>query len=45
MRTQEEMLKVNRTAIKVSAIDESDETEFWLSRPPSRTLIVTANCL
>ncbi|MGI8668929.1 MAG: hypothetical protein ACR2J3_03675 [Aridibacter sp.] len=32
------MLTVDRTAIKVTSIDESDETEFWLSRPPLERL-------
>ena len=32
MRTREEMLTVDRTVIKVTSIDESDEGKFWLSR-------------
>ncbi len=38
MRTREEMLKVDRTAIKIASFDESDELEFWLSRPPLERL-------
>ncbi len=38
MRTREEMLTVDRTAIKVTTIEETDETEYWLSRPPLERL-------
>lgn len=38
MRTREEMLKVDRTAIKIASINESDDLEFWLSRPPLERL-------
>jgi hypothetical protein len=29
MRTQEEMLIINRTAIKVTSIKESDDNDYW----------------
>lgn len=32
------MLKIDRTAVKITSIDESDELEFWLSRPPLERL-------
>ncbi len=38
MRTREEMLTVDRTVIKVTSIDESDEGKFWLSRSPIERL-------
>lgn len=39
MRTQAEMLKIDRTAIKVTSINESDDNEFWQSRPPEERLV------
>jgi hypothetical protein len=39
MRTREEMLKIDRTAIKVTSINESDDNEFWQSRPPEERLV------
>ena len=39
MRTQEEMLKIDRTAIKVTSLKESDDNEFWQSRPPEERLV------
>jgi len=39
MRTREEMLKIDRTAVKVTSLKESDEKEFWLSRPPEERLV------
>ncbi len=39
MRTLEEMLKIDRTAVKITSLKESDEKEFWLSRPPAERLI------
>lgn len=39
MRTREEMLKVDRTAVKITSIDESDDLEYWLSRPPLERLV------
>jgi hypothetical protein len=38
MRTREEMLKVDRAAIKVTLLKESDEKEFWQSRSPAERL-------
>ncbi len=38
MRTRAEMLKIDRSAIKITAIDETDEKEFWLKRPPEERL-------
>jgi hypothetical protein len=38
MRTREEMLKIDRSAIKVTSLKKSDEKEFWLSRPPAERL-------
>lgn len=38
MRTREEMLKVDRASFKVTSLYESDEKEFWLSRPPEERL-------
>jgi hypothetical protein len=38
MRTREEMLKIDRSVIKVTSLYESDEKEFWLSRPPEERL-------
>jgi hypothetical protein len=38
MRTREEKLKIDRTAIKVTSIKESDDNEFWQSRPPAERL-------
>jgi hypothetical protein len=38
MRTRDEMLKIDRTAIKVTSIKESDDNEFWQSRPPEERL-------
>lgn len=32
------MLKIDRTAFKVTTLYESDEKEFWLSRPPAERL-------
>ncbi|HXH68813.1 MAG TPA: hypothetical protein VNI60_00560 [Pyrinomonadaceae bacterium] len=39
MRTREQMLKIDRTAVKVTSLKELDEKEFWLSRPPAERLI------
>ena len=39
MRTQAEMLKIDRTAIKVTSINESDDNEYWQSRPPEERLV------
>jgi hypothetical protein len=39
MRTREEMLKIDRTAIKVTSIKESDDNEYWQSRPPEERLV------
>jgi hypothetical protein len=41
MRTREEMLKIDRTAIKVTSIKEieSDDNECWQSRPPEERLV------
>jgi hypothetical protein len=39
MLTREEMLKIDRTAIKVTSIKESDDNEFWQSRPPAERLV------
>jgi hypothetical protein len=36
MRTRDEMLKIDRTAIKVTSINESDDNEFWQSRPTQK---------
>jgi hypothetical protein len=33
------MLKIDRTAVKVTSLKESDEKEFWLSRPPEERLV------
>jgi hypothetical protein len=33
MRTRAEMLKIDRTAIKVTSIKSSDNNEYWQSRP------------
>jgi hypothetical protein len=33
MRTPKEMLKIDRTAIKVTSIKESDDNEYRQSRP------------
>ncbi len=38
MRTRAEMLKIDRSAVKVTAINETDEKEFWLTRPPEERL-------
>ncbi len=38
MRTRAEMLKIDRSAVKITAIDETDEKEFWLARPPEERL-------
>ena len=38
MRTREEMLKIDRSAISVTSIKETDEKEFWLSRSPEERL-------
>jgi hypothetical protein len=38
MRTREEMLKIDRSAITVTSLKESDEKEFWLSRPAAERL-------
>jgi hypothetical protein len=39
MRTRDEMLKIDRTAIKVTSIKESDDNEYWQSRLPEERLI------
>jgi hypothetical protein len=39
IRTRDEMLKIDRTAIKVTSIKESDDNEFWQSRPPEERLV------
>jgi hypothetical protein len=39
MRTRDEMLKIDRTAIKVTSINESDDNEYWQSRPPEERLV------
>jgi hypothetical protein len=39
MRTRDEMLKIDRTAIKVTSIKESDDNEYWQSRPPAERLV------
>jgi hypothetical protein len=33
------MLKIDRTAIKVTSIKESDDNEYWQSRPPEERLV------
>jgi hypothetical protein len=33
-----EEIKVNREVIKVTAIDETDEKEYWLSQTPEKRL-------
>jgi hypothetical protein len=33
------MLKIDRTAIKVTSIKESDDNEYWQSRLPEERLI------
>ena len=38
MRTRDEMLKIDRASFKVTSLHESDEKEFWLSRPPEERL-------
>ena len=38
MRTREEMLKIDRNALAVTPLDESDELNYWLSRPPAERL-------
>lgn len=38
MRTRDEMLKIDRKAIKITSLDEPDEREFWLSRQPEERL-------
>jgi hypothetical protein len=39
MRTRAEMLKIDRTAIKVTSIKESDDNEYWQTRPPEERLV------
>jgi hypothetical protein len=39
MRTRDEMLKIDRTAIKVTSINESDDNEYWQTRPPEERLV------
>jgi hypothetical protein len=38
MKTQEELLKVDRTAFVVTSLHESDEKEYWLSKTPEERL-------
>jgi hypothetical protein len=38
MKTQEELLKVDRTAFVVTSLRESDEKEYWLSKTPLERL-------
>ena len=38
MKTREELLKVDRTALTVTSLYESDEKEYWLSKTPEERL-------
>ena len=38
MKTREELLKVDRTALSVTSLHESDEKEYWLSKTPEERL-------
>ena len=38
MRTREEMLKIDRKAVTVTSLKETDELDFWLSRPLAERL-------
>ena len=38
MKTDEELLKVDRTAFVVTSLHESDEKEYWLSKTPEERL-------
>ena len=38
MKTQEELLKVDRTSFVVTSLHESDEKEYWLSKTPEERL-------
>lgn len=38
MKTEEELLKVDRTAFVVTSLHESDEKEYWLSKTPEERL-------
>lgn len=38
MKTREELLKVDRTALTVTSLYESDEKVYWLSKTPEERL-------
>jgi hypothetical protein len=39
MRTREEMLKIDRSALTITSLDKTDEKEFWLSRSPAERFV------
>jgi hypothetical protein len=38
MKTEEELMKVDRTAFVVTSLHESDEKHYWLSKTPEERL-------
>jgi hypothetical protein len=38
MKTQEDLLRVYRTALTVISLKESDEKQYWLSKMPEEWL-------
>jgi hypothetical protein len=38
MKTEEDLMKVDRTAFAVTSLHESDEKDYWLSKTPEERL-------